>query len=151
MVTVTRRMRCPAASVLAVLADGWTYATWVVGTSRIRGVDAAWPRAGSRIAHSFGVWPAVIDDVTVALSWDPGGRLELQARGWPAGEARVLLRVRPDGDGCVVRLDEDAVRGPGVAVPRPLRTAALLPRNRETLRRLAMLAERRPADQATGG
>lgn len=151
MVTVTRRMRCPADDVLSVLTDGWSYATWVVGTSRIRGVDASWPTPGTRIAHSAGIWPLVVDDVTVALDWDPArGRLELQARGWPAGEARVLLRVRPDGDGSVVRLDEDAVRGPGVAVPRPLRTAVLLPRNRETLHRLAMLAERRAADQATG-
>lgn len=149
MVTVTRRMRCPADAVLAVLADGWSYATWVVGTSRIRGVDPGWPTPGTRIAHSAGIWPLVVDDVTVALDWDrAGGRLGLQARGWPAGEARVLLRVRPDGDECVVRLDEDAVRGPGAAVPRPLRTAALLPRNRETLRRLAMVAESRPAGQA---
>lgn len=150
MVTVTRRMRCPADAVLAVLADGWSYATWVVGTSRIRGVDPGWPTPGALIAHSAGIWPLVVDDVTVALDWDrAGGRLELQARGWPAGEARVLLRVRPDRDGCVVRLDEDAVRGPGAAVPRPLRAAALLPRNRETLRRLAMLAERRSAGEAS--
>ena len=150
MVTVTRRMRCPADAVLALLADGWSYATWVVGTSRIRGVDTAWPTPGTRIAHSAGIWPLVVNDVTVALDWDrPGGRLELQARGWPAGEARVLLRVRRDGDGCVVRLDEDAVRGPGTLVPRPLRSAMLLPRNRETLQRLAMLAERRAADDAT--
>ncbi len=143
MVTVTRRMRCPADAVLAVLADGWSYATWVVGTSRIRGVDVDWPSPGSRIAHSAGLWPAVIDDVTVALDWDrERGRLELRARGWPAGEARVLLRVRPDGDGCVVRLDEDAVRGPGVVVPSPVRTAVIAPRNRETLHRLALLAER---------
>lgn len=146
MVTVTRRVRCPADAVLAVLADGWSYATWVVGTSRIRGVDPGWPAPGSRIAHSVGIWPFAVDDVTVALDWDRArGRLELKARGWPVGEARIVLRVRPDGDGCVVRLDEDAVRGLGVAVPRPVRGAILPPRNRETLRRLALLAERRPA------
>ncbi|KGM16856.1 SRPBCC family protein [Actinotalea fermentans] len=150
MVTVTRRMQCSVDAVLDVVADGWSYATWVVGTSRIRGVDAAWPSPGSRIAHSAGIWPAVVDDVTVALAWDrPRGRLELQARGWPVGEARVLLRVRPDGDGCLVRLDEDAVRGPGLLAPRPLRAAVLLPRNRETLHRLAMLAERRVASSTT--
>lgn len=146
MVTVTRRLRCPAHAVLAVLADGWTYAAWVVGTSRIRGVDPDWPRPGSRLAHSIGFWPVLTDDESIVLAWDPqAGRLELQARGWPAGEARVVLRVRPDGDGCIVRIDEDAVRGPGARLPKPLRKAVLVPRNRETLRRLAMLAERAAA------
>lgn len=148
MVTVTRRLRCPASAVLAVLADGWTYATWVVGTVRIRGVDPGWPGPGSRIAHSVGVWPLLLDDVTAVVAWDPAGRLELQARGWPAGEARVVVEVRGDGDTCLVRLREDAVRGPGSLVPRPLRAAALRPRNRESLRRLALLAERRASDDA---
>lgn len=143
MVTVTRRMRCPADAVLAVLADGWAYATWVVGASRIRAVDPDWPAPGTRIAHSVGLWPVLLDDVTESLAWDPTGRLELQAHAWPAGEARVVLEVRPDGAGCVVRMTEDAVRGPGARVPRPLRAAALVPRNRESLLRLALLAERR--------
>lgn len=148
MVTVTRRMQCPPGAVLAVLADGWSYATWVVGTSRIRGVDPAWPAPGSRIAHSAGLWPAVVNDVTESLAWEPGRRLELQARGWPVGEARVVLEVRTAPGGCVVRLSEDAARGPGRLLPRAVRSAALLPRNRETLSRLAMLAERRASDDA---
>ena len=45
MATVTRAMRCPPQAVLDVLSDGWTYATWVVGTSRLRSVDARLPRA----------------------------------------------------------------------------------------------------------
>ena len=146
MVTVTRDLRCAPAAVLDVLADGWTYATWVVGTSRIRGVDPTWPSAGSRIAHSFGLWPAVLDDVTIARSWDPERGIDLQARGWPAGEARVQISVRPRaGGGCTVAISEDAVRGPGTLVPRPLRTAVIVPRNTETLRRLAFLAEGRAA------
>lgn len=150
MATVTRRIHCPPSAVLAVLSDGWTYATWVVGTSRIRGVDVAWPAPGSRIAHSAGVWPAVVNDTTVSLVWDPAGRLELQARGWPAGEARVVLEVRPDRSGCVVRLAEDVDRGPGRLIPAPLRDAVIVPRNRETLRRLSLLAERPPAMDSDG-
>lgn len=148
MATVVRRMKCSPQAVSDVLADGWSFATWVVGTSRIRGVDPAWPAPGARIAHSAGLWPAVVNDITVSLAWEPGRRLELQARGWPAGEARVVLEVRADGAGCVVRLDEDADRGPGRIVPRPVRDALIVPRNRESLRRLAMLAERRPATGA---
>ncbi|GEK20909.1 SRPBCC family protein [Cellulomonas xylanilytica] len=144
MATVTRELSCPPSAVLDVLADGWSYATWVVGTSRIRAVDPAWPAPGTEIAHSFGLWPALLDDVTVARGWDPERGIDLQARGWPAGEARVQIEVRPrTGGGCTVRLTEDAVRGPGTLVPRPLRTAALVPRNTETLRRLAFLAEGR--------
>ena len=146
MITVSRDMACAPQAVLDVLADGWTYATWVVGTSRIRGVDPTWPAPGARIAHSFGVWPAVIDDTTVARAWDPAGTIEVQARGWPAGEARVRIAVRErPGGGCTVRMSEDAVRGPGTLVPRFLRHAVLVPRNTESLRRLASLAEGRPA------
>ena len=40
-------------------------------------------------------------------------------------------------------MTEDAVKGPGTLVPKPLRTLALVPRNIETLHRLALLAEGR--------
>jgi hypothetical protein len=146
MAIVARDLRCPPAAVLEVLADGWSYATWVVGTSRIRAVDRAWPTPGTQIAHSVGLWPALLDDVTVARAWDPQRGIDLQARGWPAGEARVQIEVRPRADGgCTVTIAEDAVRGPGTLIPRPLRTAVLVPRNTETLRRLAFLAEGRSA------
>ena len=39
VVTVTREVDAPAQAVWDVLADGWFYATWVVGASRVRGVD----------------------------------------------------------------------------------------------------------------
>jgi len=143
MATVFRELRCPPSAVLGVLADGWTYATWVVGTSRIRAVDGAWPEPGAEVAHSVGAWPALLDDVTTVIRWDPSTGIDLLARGWPAGEARVQLEVRGRPDGCVVRMTEDAVRGPGLLVPRPLRTAILVARNRESLRRLGYLAEGR--------
>ena len=69
---VSRRVHAPAEAVWAVVSDGWLYANWVVGTSRVRAVDSTWPDAGSRIHHSFGVWPAVIDDETVSLQVVPG-------------------------------------------------------------------------------
>lgn len=145
MVTVTRAVGCPPDAVLGVLADGWSYSTWVVGTARIRAVDDTWPAPGSRILHSVGLWPALLDDETVVRAWEPGRGIDLQARGWPAGEARVRIVVRPRPGGCTVTMSEDAVRGPGTLVPRPLRTALLVPRNTEALRRLAYLAEGRAA------
>lgn len=150
MAVVEKHVRCRPEHVVAVLADGWSYAAWVVGASRIRSVDDRWPEPGSTIHHSAGAWPLVIDDKTVSLSWDGVGRLEMQARGWPLGEARIRLEIVPDADGhgCTVRMTEDAVRGPGTLVPKPLRDAVLVPRNVETLKRLALLAEGRGA--ATG-
>jgi hypothetical protein len=84
---ITRRVQASTEAVWAVLAAGWMYSTWVVGASRIRAVQQHWPQPGSRIHHSFGVWPALIDDHTEVLECDPGRELLLKARGWPAGEA----------------------------------------------------------------
>lgn len=136
-----RVMRCAPEDVFAVLNDGWLFPAWVVGASRMRDVAASWPREGSRLHHSFGVWPLLIDDSTSVLEFDPPHRMVLQARGWPIGEARITLDVKPRGEGCVVRLQEYAAEGPGSFIPQPLLDLPLLWRNAETLRRLAYLAE----------
>ena len=153
MVTVSRAARCAPEAVLDVLADGWSYSAWVVGTARIRAVDPGWPAPGSRILHSVGMWPALLDDETVVRAWDPDGSIELQARGWPAGEARARITVTPraSGDGCTVRISEDADKGPGTLVPRPVRSVVIAPRNVETLRRLVLLAERREPEPRRSG
>lgn len=136
-----RAMKCPPSAVFRVLANGWLYAGWVTGASRIRDVDEAWPEDGSRIHHSFGVWPLLLNDETVSLTWDPPHRAVLRARGWPAGEAQVEIQVRERGDGCLVRIDEYPVKGPATLVPSFVMDAVLRWRNTETLRRLAYLAE----------
>ncbi|MFD1715925.1 SRPBCC domain-containing protein [Amnibacterium flavum] len=127
--------------VFDVLADGWLYPAWVVGASRIRYVDARWPAVDSELHHSFGVWPLLINDKTVVLECEPPRRVALQAHGWPIGEARVVIHVKARGNGSVVRIEEDAVEGPGRFVPEFIRSIGLSIRNRETLRRLAWLAE----------
>jgi len=141
MATNYRKLTCTPDEVFAVLADGWLYPSWVVGASRIRAVDPSWPAVGSSIHHSFGVWPGLIDDATSVLAWEPSKHLELKARAWPAGEARVVIDVKPRGAGCIVRITEDAVAGPAMLVPTLARTAGLRIRNTETLHRLAYLAE----------
>ncbi len=145
MSTNIRRFHCSPDAVFAVLADGWVFPTWVVGASRMRAVDASWPAEGSKLHHSFGVWPALIDDTTTVLEWDPPRRMVIKPAGWPIGEAKVTLQVKPRGDGCVVRIDEEAVAGPGALVPKPLLDVPLHIRNVETLRRLAYIAEGRGA------
>lgn len=141
MATNYRFMTCSPEAVFDVLANGWLYPSWVVGASAIRAVDADWPRPSANIHHSFGVWPALVDDVTSVLLWDPPRRMQLKVRAWPVGEARVEIEVRARREGCVVRIFEDAVAGPAVLVPRLVRDPGLHLRNNETLRRLAYLAE----------
>lgn len=140
MAMTYRDMSCPLREVSRVLGNGWLFGLWVVGSSRIRDVDDTWPAAGARIHHSFGVWPLLVDDTTECLVWETDRRMELRARGWPAGEADVLITLEPRGDGCRVTIEEDAVRGPGTLVPRPARAALLRWRNTESLRRLEYLA-----------
>ncbi|MEO6944512.1 MAG: SRPBCC family protein [Lacisediminihabitans sp.] len=142
MATNNRTMKCTPTEVFEVLADGWLYPSWVVGASRIRGVDGNWPAPGSRIFHSFGIWPALINDTTSVLEWDSPRHARLKARAWPTGEAEVIIDVRPRGTGCNVRLIEDATSGPALLVPTGVRNLALHYRNHESLHRLAYLAER---------
>ena len=140
--TVTRDIAATRQRVWAVLADGWTYSGWVVGNSRIRAVSAAWPATGSRILHSIGVWPTVIDDETVVQSCVPEERLVLLAKIRPAAEARITLELVDTADGCRVQMTEVAVSAPLRWVPDAVQLTGVAPRNRECLWRLAMIAER---------
>jgi uncharacterized protein YndB with AHSA1/START domain len=139
------------ADVWAVLADGWLYPVFVVGAARMRAVDRTWPAPGARLHHSAGTWPLVLDDTTSVTACEPERRLELTARGWPAGQARITVELAPHpGGGTLVTMAEDASAGPGLAVPGPLRRALVDWRNAETLQRLAWLAEGRAAAHRGG-
>lgn len=126
-----------------VLADGWLYPVWVVGAARIRDVDAEWPAKGSRIHHSVGLWPLLIDDHTEVLDATPGRSIKLRARGWPIGEAEVDISLAETGAKTRITIEEDATAGPGLLVPEPLKGLSLKWRNVETLRRLAFIVEGR--------
>jgi uncharacterized protein YndB with AHSA1/START domain len=140
---VQRRLNCSPQQVFAVLGDGWLYPLWVVGASRMRDVDDGWPAPGTKLHHSFGTWPLLIDDTTEVLDLQPDHRLVLEARGWPVGTARVEITVEAAGGGSLVSIAEDVSDGPARLIPQPVRVAGIDVRNRETLRRLAYLAEGR--------
>ncbi|MFS0728663.1 SRPBCC family protein [Curtobacterium sp. 1P10AnD] len=135
-----RILHCRPEDVFDVLRDGWLFTTWVVGASRMRGQDATWPAVGTRIHHSFGVWPFVIDDTTTVEVWDPPRAMTIRPKGWPIGEARVQLTVEEHRRGCKVTIVENAIAGPGSYVPDLLMQPAIWVRNRETLRRLGWVA-----------
>jgi len=143
MSTTTRTVAATPEQVWEVLSDGWLYPLFVVGASRMRDVDESWPAPGSRLHHSVGTWPLLIDDTTEVVEAEEGKRLLLLARGWPAGQAHVEFLLEPDGDSTVVTIEEDATAGPAVLMPKPLRDVQLHWRNVETLRRLAFVVEGR--------
>lgn len=127
-----------------VIADGWVYSQWVVGNSRMRAVDPNWPRPGSTIHHSIGIWPLVVNDSTVVDSCDPGHEVVLIANGRPFGKARITMKLDdlPDG-GCRIEMAEVPVSAPMRWLPQSASLAMVYPRNREATWRLAALAERR--------
>jgi len=145
--TVQRDTAASREDVWAAIADGWTYSQWVVGNSRMRAVDPNWPQVGSTIRHSVGVWPLLLDDVTVVEECHPLQRLVLLAKGRPFGKARITLRLFDiDGGGCRIEMAEVPVGAPLGWVPKRLALAAAFSRNRECTWRLAAIAERRAPD-----
>lgn len=146
MSTTTRIIHGSPDAVFDVLANGWSYSQWVVGAARVRDVSEGWPAEGTVIHHSVGVWPLLIDDTTSVVRSERPTLLELTVRAWPSGQGRVRITLRPEGTDTEVTMEEDATKGPAVLVPRPLRAVALDRRNREALRRLAILVERARSD-----
>ncbi|MDL9946525.1 SRPBCC family protein [Gordonia sp. ABSL11-1] len=140
----TRRTDATPAQVWSVLSDGWLYGSWVVGSSRIRDVDPDWPQAGTRIHHSVGIWPVLLDDETVSLQ-SKAGLLELSAAAWPFGKARIVLTVEKEDEGTLVTMEEFVETAPLRWIPPIVQQTAMAPRLDECLRRLTMLAERHTA------
>jgi uncharacterized protein YndB with AHSA1/START domain len=151
MYTVTRMVEATPEQVWGVLEDGWSYPSWVVGASRMRAVSDEWPATGSKLHHSAGIWPVVVNDETTVLESDRPRLLRLQAKGRPAGEATVELRIEPAGNGSKITIAEDVTHGPGSYLPKALRQPLIALRNTETLRRLGYMAEGRTDPRGGGG
>ena len=145
--TVKRDIRASRQQVWDVLADGWTYSQWVVGNSRMRAVDPDWPAPGSVIHHTIGVWPLALDDETEVEFCEPLRELVLLAKGRPLARARITLRLFEIDGGCRIEMSEVPVNPPLRWLPDQLALAAAWPRNRECMRRLAALVERREEPQ----
>src|SRR5918999_124672 len=94
---VQRTVSAPPDRVFAVLADGWSYSDWVVGTVHIRDVDPGWPAVGTRLHHKAGPWPLSLQDTSTVLAIEQNRRLTLRAGLWPLGEATVHIELEPAG------------------------------------------------------
>lgn len=144
MIEVSQSVSVGPERVFEVLADGWLYPLWVVGATHMRRVDPGWPAVGTRIHHSIGPWPLQIRDTTEVLDMEPGRLLELDARAWPSGAARVRLTLTATGvDETLVTIGEMFDRGPAREIPTLLQSLLMRPRNTESLRRLGDIAENR--------
>lgn len=143
MIEVERILPVPPERVFGVLADGWSYPLWVVGATHMREVDDGWPSVGTRLHHSVGTWPLQIQDTTEVLAMTRDELLELRARAWPSGAARVRLTLNPAAGGTRVVMEEQAERGPATLIPENLQRIPLLWRNTESLARLESVVRNR--------
>ncbi len=143
MSTTSRPISATPDRVWSVLSDGWLYPLFVVGAARMRDVDEGWPAVGTKLHHSVGTWPLLINDTTEVLEMEEERRLLLLARGWPAGTAHVDISLEARGTDTVVTIVEQAASGPGALIPKPIQDPQLHVRNIETLRRLAFVVEGR--------
>ncbi|KUL27185.1 SRPBCC family protein [Actinoplanes awajinensis] len=144
MATVVRTVHAPPERVFAVLADGWSYSDWVVGTTHIRDVEASWPEAGAELHHKAGPWPFSLHDKSTVLACVPGRELTIRAGLWPLGEAivKIVLDTEANGD-TRVTMHEKFDSGPLLWARNKINDLVLHQRNVEALRRLADIAESR--------
>jgi uncharacterized protein YndB with AHSA1/START domain len=145
---VQRTVQAPPDRVFAVLADGWSYSDWVVGTVHIRDVDDNWPQPGSQLHHKAGPWPFSLHDSSTVVSMTPNRELTLKAGLWPLGQAQVRIRLEPSGTAATkVTIEEDFEAGPLLFLRNKLNDLVLHRRNIESLRRLSDIATREQTRQ----
>ena len=138
-------IKCPPDQVWNVLADGTSYAQWVVGTQHILHVDPSWPAVGAHLRFRVGIGPLNFQDSCVVRICEPGRRLELEAKAEPFGTARIAIELIPWAEHTLVILDEHPLLGPGARLQGPPSELLLHLRNRRMLANLARTAIKQQA------
>jgi uncharacterized protein YndB with AHSA1/START domain len=136
-----RLLRASPERVFEVLMNTAAYGDWVVGSDAIRETDATWPAVGARFHHRVGVGPFKLNDHTEIVERVPQEKLVLHARARPMGTAVVTILLEPRDGGTLVTMREtagDLLSHIGI---NPLTDWLVHLRNRESLRRLARIAE----------
>ena len=148
MAFTSRVIDAPATEVFAVLADPETYPDWLLGAANIRDADHNWPSPGSVFHHTVGVRPFALADTTMVRDVEPDRSLCLSVRARPLVTAEVEFRIIPDGDRCVLTMEEEpSLRLLGNLV-RPILDPVTHVRNHRSLQRLDDLVLRRRRNAA---
>ena len=134
--------------VFDVLRDGSLYASWVVGTRKIRRVEPGWPEPGTSIHYTAGHWPLRKDDRTTSRGYVPDARLELAAHAWPTGTIGIVITAEVRDGGVEVTIDESPARGVLKVLNNPAIELGIKLRNVETLRRFEHQVRRKQAERA---
>jgi uncharacterized protein YndB with AHSA1/START domain len=140
-----RSSLCPE-QVFEHLTNPWEYPKWLLGASKMRDVDDAWPAVGSNFHHRVGVGPIKVNDRSQVLEIDPPRKLVLLVKARPLFQGKVTFTVEPDGDGSRLTLEEEPAF-PGASLVRPLVDPPTHVRNKESLENLANLMH--PGDGET--
>lgn len=140
-----RFVDAPVDAVASVLADPRAYDGIVVGSRRVRWFDPRWPEPGTAIHHTVGFGPLTIRDHTDAVRDALPDELELAAGLRPLGVMRVVFRLRAEGTGTRVVMEEGPRSGPITWTWTAVTRAAMARRNDVALRRLDDLARARAA------
>ena len=148
MATNERFMPVPPEAVWEVLADPGAYGYWVVGSKVIRDAEPGWPEPEAKFHHTIGIGPFKTSDHTVSLEADRPRRLKMRAKGRPFGSATVTLELRPEADGTVVQMTENAAGPFALFALNPVTHLTTSARNAESLMRLEELALRRAAPRS---
>ena len=149
MAVTERVLNAAAEDIYAVLADGWTYSDWVVGTAHIRDVEPSWPEPGSTLHHKAGPWPLSLKDSSTVVACEPNRSMTMKVGLWPLGEGTVKIELEPAGESATrVTMHEDFHAGPLQWARNKINDLVLHRRNIESLRRLADIAERDKARNA---
>lgn len=136
-------VEAPVEAVFGVLSDPRAFASFVVGTKRIRRFDPTWPEVGAAFHHTLGVGPFVLRDLTRVVEVDDGRLLVLRAQMRPFSVNLVRFSLRPAEGVTEVEVEEHAVEGPAAKVWNTALDGLMGLRNRELLRRLGKVARRR--------
>jgi uncharacterized protein YndB with AHSA1/START domain len=129
-------MPVPPEAVWEVLADAGGY-------GRLQGGPGHRPRLpapGTRFHHTIGFGPVTLRDHTEVLEAEAPRCLRLRAKGRPAGQATVTLRLTPVDGGTAVEMVEHPAGPFGPLALNPLVHVATRLRNGRSLMRLEDLA-----------